>query len=134
MKNWIIALAVLVIPMMTYYVLDKTHNANNAFEANAKNAYEKPVVIKFASPMCLDCKKLEAVMNEVMPKYEGKVIYQKVNTQNNDANTSALIKKHGVTLVPTLVFIKKDGTVHKQTEGYMTKNELESHIDALLKQ
>lgn len=134
MKNWIVALAVLIIPMMTYYVFDKTHNANTAFEANAKSAYSKPVVIKFASPMCLDCKKLEAVMNEVMPKYEGKVIYQKVNAQNNDSNTSALIKKYSVTLVPTVVFLKKDGTVHKQTEGYMTKNELENHINALLKQ
>ena len=134
MKNWIIALAVIVIPMVTYYLLDKTHSANTAFEANAKNAYSNPVVIKFASPMCLDCKKLESVMNEVMPKYEGKVIYQKVNAQNNDSNTSALIKKYSVTLVPTVVFLKKDGLVYKQTEGYMTKKELENHINALLKQ
>ena len=83
MKNWIIALAILIIPMVTYYVLDKTHSDKAAFEANAQSTYSKPVVIKFASPMCLDCKKLEGVMNEVMPAYADKVTYQKINAQSN---------------------------------------------------
>ena len=37
MKNWIIALAILIIPMVTYYVLDKTHSDKAAFEANIQN-------------------------------------------------------------------------------------------------
>lgn len=132
MKNWIIALAVLIIPMMTYFVLDKTNADKTAFEANAQSSYSKPVVIKFASPMCLDCKKIESVMNEVMPAYADKVTYQKINAQSNDANTSALIKKYSVTLVPTLVFLKKDGTVYKRTEGYMPKSELEKILKGLI--
>ena len=132
MKNWIIALAVLIIPMMTYFVLDKTNSDKAAFEAQAQSSYSKPVVIKFASPMCLDCKKIESVMNEVMPAYADKVTYQKINAQSNDANTSALIKKYSVTLVPTLVFLKKDGTVYKRTEGYMTKSELEKILKGLI--
>lgn len=132
MKNWIIALAVLIIPMMTYFVLDKTNSDKAAFEAQAQSSYSKPVVIKFASPMCLDCKKIESVMNEVMPAYADKVTYQKINAQSNDANTSALIKKYSVTLVPTLVFLKKDGTVYKRTEGYMPKSELEKILKGLI--
>ncbi len=132
MKNWIIALAVLIIPMMTYFVLDKTNSDKAAFEAQAQSSYSKPVVIKFASPMCLDCKKIESVMNEVMPAYADKVTYQKINAQSNDANTSALIKKYSVTLVPTLVFLKKDGTVFKRTEGYMPKSELEKILKGLI--
>ena len=132
MKNWIIALAVLIIPMMTYFVLDKTNSDKAEFEAQAQSSYSKPVVIKFASPMCLDCKKIESVMNEVMPAYADKVTYQKINAQSNDANTSALIKKYSVTLVPTLVFLKKDGTVYKRTEGYMPKSELEKILKGLI--
>lgn len=132
MKNWIIALAILIIPMVTYYVLDKTHSDKAAFEANAQSTYSKPVVIKFASPMCLDCKKLEGVMNEVMPAYADKVTYQKINAQSNDENTQALIKKYTVTLVPTMVFLKKDGALYKRTEGYMPKSQLEKILKGLI--
>ncbi len=133
MKNWIIALAVLLIPMLTYFVLDKTNSDKAAFEALAKPSYTKPVVIKFASPMCLDCKKLESVMNEVMPKYAGKIDYQKINAQSNDAETRKMIKKYSVTLVPTMVFLKKDGSMYDRTEGYMSKSQLEKILNGLLK-
>lgn len=132
MKNWIIALAVLILPMMTYFVLEKT-NATTSTEAVAQNS-TLPTIIKFASPMCLDCKKLEATMIDVMPSYSGKVNYQKVDVQSNDTNTTTLIKKYNVTLVPTLVLLKKDGTVYKQVEGYFTKSELKSMFDGLVKQ
>lgn len=56
MKNWIIALAILIIPMVTYFVLDKTQASKAAFEAQATQNMSKPVVMKFSSPMCLDCK------------------------------------------------------------------------------
>jgi len=131
MKNWIIALTVLILPIMTYFILEKT-NATTT-EAIAQNS-ALPTIIKFASPMCLDCKKLEATMIEVMPNYNGKVNYQKVDAQSNDANTTALIKKYNVTLVPTLVLLKKDGTIYKQVEGYFTQNELKSMFDGLLRQ
>lgn len=132
MKNWIIALAILIIPMATYFVLDKTHQDTAGFEAQAVNNMGKPVVIKFYSPMCLDCKKLESSINEVMPKYADKITYQKVNGQANDAASTALIKKYTVNLVPTMVFVKKDGAVYKRTEGYLTTPELETIIKGLI--
>ena len=131
MKNWIIALAVLILPLATYYVLEKTNNST-AIEAQAKDS-SLPSIIKFASPMCLDCKKLDAVMLEVMPKYEGKINYQKIDTQLNDSKTTAMIKKYNVTLVPTMIFEKKDGTIYKRTEGYLNKKEVESILNNLTK-
>ncbi len=132
MKNWIIALAILIIPMVTYFVLDKTQASKAAFEAQATQNMSKPVVMKFSSPMCLDCKKLEGVISEVMPKYADKITYQKINAQSNDSASASLIKKYNVTLVPTMVFVKKDGTVYKRTEGYMPKSELEKIIKGLI--
>ena len=48
MKNWIIALAILIIPMVTYFVLDKTQASKAAFEAQATQNMSKPVVMKFS--------------------------------------------------------------------------------------
>ena len=84
--------------------------------------------------MCLDCKKLEATMVEIMPAYENKVDYKKIDAQSKDSYTTDMIKKYNVTLVPTLVLIKKDGSIYKQVEGYFNKNDLKSMFDALLKQ
>lgn len=132
MKNWIIALAILIIPVVTYFVLDKTNSSKAAFEAQAQSSYSKPLVIKFSSPMCLDCKKLEGVTTVVMPKYADKVVYQKYTTQTNDKNTNAMIKKYNVTLVPTMIFVQKDGKIFKRTEGYMTEIELENILKGLI--
>lgn len=131
MKNWIIALAILIIPLVSYYILDKTHSNTTGFEAQA--SYNKPVVIKFYSPMCLDCKKLEAVIKEVMPKYADKVTYQNINGQSSDKTTEALVQKYNINLVPTMVFVKKDGKVFKRTEGTLSKKELENILDGLTK-
>ena len=132
MKNWIIALAILILPIATFYVLEKTNTATT--EAIAQNSSTLPTIIKFASTMCLDCKKLDATMTEIMPEYENKINYKKIDVQSKDAETSAMIKKYNVTLVPTLVMLKSDGTVYKQIEGYFTKNDLKSIFNALLKQ
>lgn len=130
MKNWIIGLAILIIPMVMYFVLDRTNSSKAAFEAQA--SYAKPVVMKFSSPMCLDCKKLEGTINEIIPKYADKIIYEKISSQASDSKTSAMIKKYNVTLVPTMIFLKKDGNVYKRTEGYMTSAELEKIIKGLI--
>lgn len=131
MKNWIVALIILIAPIVTYYVLDKNSQNKAAFEAQAQVG--KPSVIKFYSTMCLDCKKLDVVTKEIMPKYADKLNYQAYNVQNNDKSVDALVQKYGVTLVPTMVFIKKDGSVAKKTEGYLTNQQLEQNLNALCK-
>lgn len=131
MKNWIVALIILVVPVIAYYALDKNSHNKAAFQAQAQVG--KPSVIKFYSTMCLDCKKLDVVTKEVMPKYADKLNYQAYNVQNNDKAVDALVQKYSVTLVPTMLFIKEDGEVIKKTEGYLTNKQLEQNLNALLK-
>ena len=131
MKNWIVALVVLLLPIVTYFVLDKTNGDKTNFEAVAASG--KPAVIKFGSTMCLDCKKLEAVVKEVLPKYENRIIFQNINGQSNDAAAEALVSRYNVTLVPTMVFVKKDGTVYKRTEGCLAKEQLDHILSELTK-
>lgn len=129
MKNWIIALSILILPMVAYFVLDKTHGDTTGFEAQAAN---KPMIIKFSSPMCLDCKKLDTTIDAVIPAYADKVAYEKINAQSSDSKVQGLIKKYNVTLVPTCVFLKKDGQLYKRTEGFMEKPEFENIVKGLI--
>lgn len=129
MKNWIVALSILILPMAAYFVLEKNQVSTAGFEAQAA---DKAVLMKFSSPMCLDCKKMDTVINSVIPKYVDKVTYQNINAQANDAKTNELVKKYNVTLVPTCVFLKKDGKVYKRTEGYIEPAEFEGYIKGLI--
>ena len=131
MKNWIIALAILIVPIIAYYALDKDSANKAAFEAQAQTGL--PTVIKFHSSMCLDCKKLDSVTKEIMPKYANRVNYQDYNVQNKDKNVDSLIQKYSVTLVPTMIFLKKDGTLYKKTEGCLAKEQLEHILNTLTK-
>jgi len=43
------------------------------------------------------------------------------------------MKKYNVRVVPTLVFINKNGQVVKVTEGAIPKEEIERYIDSIIK-
>ena len=129
MKNWIIALTILILPMAMYFYLDKTHSDKAGFEAQAAN---KPMIMKFSSPMCLDCKKLDTTIDAVIPAYKDQVAYEKINVQSQDSRTTGLIKKYNVTLVPTCVFLKKDVSLYKRTEGFMEKPQFENLVKGLI--
>ena len=133
MKNWIIALLILVVPLVAYYSLDKNAKTRASFEVLALEDTNKPKVIKFYSPMCLDCRKLDAVVKEVMPKYSDKVVYQEFDGQSSDKRTQEMIKTYNVNLVPTMIFLQKDGMIYKKTEGYMSQKELVSVLNAITK-
>lgn len=133
MKNWIIALLILVVPLVAYYSLDKNAKTRASFEVLALEDTNKPKVIKFYSPMCLDCRKLDAVVKEVMPKYSDKLVYQEFDGQSSDKRTQEMIKTYNVNLVPTMIFLQKDGMIYKKTEGYMSQKELVSVLNAITK-
>ena len=131
MKNWIIALVILLAPIIVYHALDKNLQNKTAFVAQAQVG--KPTVVKLYSSMCLDCKKLDSVTKEVMPKYTDKLNYQTYNVQNNEKGADEYVQKYNITLVPTMIFLKKDGSLYKKTEGYLDKQQLENILNTLIK-
>ena len=131
MKNWIIALVILIAPVIVYYGLEK--NSENKVVLQAQAQVGKPTVVKLYSTMCLDCKKLDSVTKEVMPMYADKLNYQAYNVQNNEKGADKYIDKYNVTLVPTMIFLNKDGSLYKKTEGYLEKRQLEQILNVLVK-
>ena len=70
-----------------------------------------------------------------MKDYKKSVIVQEINVieQNKkgpDCNKEA-IKKYKVTLVPTLVFLNKDGELIKKYEGLMKSEEIIEVLDGI---
>lgn len=126
-KNVLIILAILILPICFYYYLDKTQSVS----ANKVNSTQ-PKIIKFSSDMCSECQKMEKTVNQVYPKYSGKIELINVPVQKQTKYNLELIKQYKVTLVPTIIFKKSNGQTMAKIEGAMSNNEFEQYLKRLL--
>ena len=134
MKNWIIILLLFALPLGTYAYLDaKSQNAKTcSVEALNKMqdemANSKVKIIKFSSPMCSECKKMAQELNKAMESLKDSVILEEINisetTGKNAKYNKSAIKKYNVTLVPTVVFIDKEGNAIQKKEGLLKSDEI----------
>ncbi len=127
-KNLIIIGLIFVIPLVAFWALNKSNSTTAKTTADIAN---KPQVMKFTSTMCLDCQKMNKLFKEVFPKYEDKIVLTEIQVQDGQDFTNQQIKKHNVTLVPTMIFFDSDGKQVKRIEGAIEKEELEKYLQGL---
>ena len=88
---------------------------------------DKPALIDFYADWCGPCKMLAPVLEEVSDEYAGKVDVYKVNVDAEEE----LAMIFGIRSIPTLIFIQKDGTMHR-SQGAMGKPQLKEAIEKIL--
>ena len=88
---------------------------------------DKPALIDFYADWCGTCKMLAPVLEEVSDEYAGKVDVYKVNVDAEEE----LAMLFGIRSIPTLIFIQKDGTMHR-SQGAMGKPQLKEAIEKIL--
>ena len=125
-KNALIILLILIVPMVVYFALSK-NSGTSVVEAQVN----QPQMIKFASRMCYDCQRLEKVLHEVYPEFRDKVTLTEITVQDNSSSVQNMIKKYNVKLVPTSIFIDKEGDIKARVEGYMDKEALKKHLEEI---
>lgn len=125
MKNIITILIILILPIAAYLIVNK--NSQDII-ANAKEN-NMPTLMTFSSAMCMDCQKLKAVINEIKGEYSNKINFVSINAMDKDRKVKDYIKKYGIVLVPTMIFLDKNGNVTNKIEGYIPKDELINEIE-----
>ncbi len=89
----------------------------------------KPTVtfIELGSVNCIPCKMMQPVMKNIEKKYSGqvKVIFYDVWTQEQ----RPYAEKYGIKLIPTQIFLDKNGKEFHRHEGFYP----EAEIDKILK-
>ena len=128
MKNLLIIMLILIIPVSIYLFLSKNSHDYIA-AANDKN---NPSILLFTSTMCLDCKKMKEIIKEVENDYSDKINFISINALDNNKKIQDSIKKHDVKVVPTLVFTDVNGIETNKVEGYIPKEELTKKIEAAI--
>jgi len=96
---------------------------DNEFENRVLKA-DMPVLIDFWAEWCAPCKKLIPVFEAVAEEYQDRVIFVKINIDQNPETPVQL----GVKSIPTLVLFK-NGSELARNIGTVTKTELAKFLD-----
>ncbi len=160
MKNWIIVFLIFAVPVGVFAWLESSSNKTVAKEAVSasspvetvaetsgssetvakheapvspvkSNTSGKPRMLKFSSPMCSDCKKVTTELVGVIPDYKDAVTFEEINVTDGSKESAALVKDYKVTVVPTLIFMSKDGKIVHKEEGLLTESEIRTHLDTI---
>jgi thioredoxin 1 len=82
------------------------------------------VVVDFWAEWCAPCRIVAPVLEELAKEYAGKVVFAKLNADENQL----IAAKYGISAIPTLIFFKKGKPVD-QIVGAMPKSELKRWIE-----
>ena len=95
----------------------KEEKAEEQTETNIKVTF-----IELGSVRCIPCKKMMPIMKEIETEYgdQVKVVFHDVWTPEG----KPFSQKYKIRLIPTQVFLDKDGTEFFRHEGFFPKEEL----------
>jgi len=102
------------------------HTSDSSFEADVLKA-QKPVLIDFWAEWCGPCKMIAPILDEAATEFADRLSIVKLNVDENP-NTA---QKFGIRSIPTLMLFK-DGSVHAQKLGAMSKSQLNAFLEANL--
>jgi thioredoxin 1 len=86
-----------------------------------------PVVVDFWAPWCGPCRAMAPTFEELSKEYHGKLIFAKMNTDENERTPGQL----GIQGIPTLIFFR-DGREVNRIVGLVQKPMLKRQIDGVL--
>lgn len=123
--KYVIYITVLIIPLILILGCGK-EDKHNSTEFNSENGLAvseiKATFIELGSVSCMSCRMMQSIVQEIEEEYKGqvKVIFYDVMT----ADGVPYAQKYDIKLIPTQVFLDKDGNEYFRHQGFFPKDEL----------
>ena len=87
-----------------------------------KDAAPLVTFVEIGSVKCIPCKKMQPIMKEIEEEYAGKVKVVFYDVWTDEGKPFG--KQYGIRVIPTQVFLDKEGKEYFRHEGYFPKDEL----------
>jgi len=107
--------------------LAQNQKSTSAVTKDTKKSSAQPekilaTFIEIGAARCIPCKAMQPIMKEVAEKYQGqvKVVFHDVWTPQGKIDA----EKYDIRIIPTQVFLDKNGKEYFRHEGYFPKEEL----------
>jgi thioredoxin 1 len=121
--------SIIIILFLLIINCKKKDNSNVIPDQNIIN-YKKYQVtfIELGSVKCIPCKMMQPVMKQIEEKYKDqvKVVFYDVWTEKD----ASMAQKFKIKVIPTQVFLDKEGIEYFRHEGYFPFEELEKILNS----
>ena len=99
--------------------------------ANENTGDYQVTFIELGSVNCIPCKMMQPIMNEIEKEYAGKVkvVFHDVWTPEGREKAAP----YKIRVIPTQVFLDKDGREYSRHEGFFPKEELVKILEMKIK-
>ena len=102
------------------------HITDDTFENEVLQSHT-PVLVDYWAEWCGPCKMIAPALEDMAKDYAGRLTVAKLDIDANPGVTS----KYGIRGIPTLILFK-DGQVHAQKVGALSKSQLTAFVDSNL--
>lgn len=118
MKIYLIAtlIFVLAMPQIVFSAAQPSTDAS-------PHKYPKITFIELGSLNCIPCKMMQPIMKEIEEKYKELVKVVFYDIRSSEGRPYA--EKYKIRMIPTQVFLDKDGKEYYRHVGFFTKDEIE---------
>lgn len=105
-------------------------DSNDIKSSSSENSYEV-TFIELGSVQCVPCRMMQPIMEEIKRDYKGKVnvLFYDVWTPSGRPYAT----KYRIRVIPTQIFLDKNGNEYYRHEGYFPKEQLIKIIELKLK-
>ena len=117
MKGKLLIISILLLFAVTQIDFTKVTKQHNSVAVKPKVTF-----IELGSVRCIPCKKMEPVLESIRKKYptDVKVVFHDVWTAEGKPYST----KYGIKLIPTQIFLDKDGKEYFRHEGFFPEAEV----------
>ena len=100
----------------------KSKKAKATDEATTKSATALVTFVEIGAAKCIPCKAMQPIMKAVEEEYKGqvKVVFHDVWTPKGRDDAA----KYNIQVIPTQVFLDKDGKEYYRHSGYFPKDDV----------
>ncbi|MFC1485300.1 thioredoxin family protein, partial [bacterium] len=111
----------------SFFRKSNTQEQKTNVKADSKETNILVTFVELGSVKCIPCKMMQPVMDEIEEEYADQVKVVFYDVWTNDGKPYA--EKYAIRIIPTQVFLDKDGKEFFRHEGFFSKVEIEKVLE-----